>query len=444
VKPAWETLVVLLAWQVCLGAQEERSGGAATVFDSSLAAFALPLPGLPALERRAFAVGNALFNENWVKAPASVTSRDGLGPLFNAPSCSACHLRDGRGQPSDAALLFRLSVPGPQGPLPEPTYGGQLQPLALPGVPAEGKVQADYAEEKGAFADGAPFALRRPTYSFAALNYGPLHPQVMVSPRVAPALCGLGLLEAVPDSLILALADPEDRDGDGISGRPNLVRDPRTRTLRPGRFGWKATQLSLEEQIAGALQEDMGITSPLRPDQNHTAAQRAAVQAPSGGDPEIDAHRLERLVFYTRALGVPAHRGQQQQEVRRGQQLFEQARCSACHLPRLQTGPDALPQLAHQTIYPYTDLLLHDLGEGLADGRPDQGAGPREWRTPPLWGIGLVERVNGHTRFLHDGRARDLAEAILWHGGEASAARAAFARMAGAERQALVAFLNSL
>lgn len=430
------------------------SGGETTVFDTTINAFSLPARNLVPDQRRAFFVGNTFFNDNWVVAPASTEGRDGLGPTFNAPSCASCHFKDGRAAPPTKpgedrpGLLIRLAVPGADaygGPLPDPRYGGQLNDRGIPGVAAEGRLKRTVESVPGSYTDGEPYVLERPVYAFEDLAFGPLDPAVMISPRVAPAMPGLGLLEAVPEASILARADPDDADGDGISGRPNRVWDQAAGATRLGRFGWKANQPTIEQQVAGAFLGDIGVTSRLNPEQNCPDSQPDCQRAPSGGAPELDDHKLERVTRYSQTLAVPARRGLDDPEVRRGEALFAEARCTACHLPELRTGPDAaFPQLADQVIHPYTDLLLHDMGEGLADGRPDYLATGSEWRTPPLWGIGLVKTVNGHTRFLHDGRARDLAEAILWHAGEATAARDAFRALSRIDRAALLRFLNSL
>ena len=432
---------------------EALSGGAATVFATTRQAFGQPLPHLTADQETRFFVGNSFFNRNWVSAPSSTTARDGLGPLFNARSCSACHLHDGRGRPPESgedmlSMLVRLSVPGrdsEQGVVPEPTYGDQLNNLAVHGVPPEGRVLVSYEEITGAFADGEPYSLRKPTYTFADLNYGPMHPDTLASPRVAPAMIGLGLLEAVPEQTLMDLADPDDADGDGISGRVNKVWDKRRQRTVPGRFGWKANQPTVAQQVAGAFLGDIGITSPLFPHDNCPSTASACRQARNGGSPELSENLFGHVVFYSRTLAVPARRRAQEPAVRRGRQLFDAAQCGACHIPTLRTGVvPGLPDLSQQVIRAYTDLLLHDMGAALADGRPDFEATGSEWRTPPLWGIGLVETVNRHTYFLHDGRARNLAEAILWHGGEAEAAKEYFRRLPAADREALLQFLRSL
>ncbi len=411
-------------------------------------AFTFPAANLDARELEPFLAGKTLFNAVWQPQGGDFA---GLGPLFNQPSCAGCHPVNGRGAPGDghtaASLVVHLSAPGRSetgGPSPHPAYGGQLSDRAIPGVPAEGRVVIGYTEIAGEYGDGEPYTLRRPQYRFAGLAFGPIDGDILISPRVAPAVIGLGLLEAVPEALILALADPDDADGDGISGRPNRVWDPVTGTEALGRFGWKANTATLQQQNAGAAFGDIGITSSLFPDANCTAGQDACLAAATHQEPELSDERVDRLTLYTQVLAVPDRRDALDPAVNRGEALFREIGCASCHLTTLLTGDHPVAALSGQTIHPFTDLLLHDMGEGLADGRPDFLADGREWRTPPLWGIGLIETVNGHSNFLHDGRARTLAEAILWHGGEAEAAQAAFVAMEKADREALLAFLRSL
>ena len=429
---------------------EQLSGGAATVFMASPNAFGQPLATLERLDKLEFFVGNSFFNQNWVSAPASTTARDGLGPLFNARSCASCHFKDGRRRPPEFAgerstgFLVRFSVLDATGqPMPEPVYGGQLQDGAIQGVLPEGAVIISYEEVAGSFDDGTPYSLRRPVYSLVDLNYGALTENLLISPRVGNQMIGLGLLEAIPEAAILAQADPDDVDGDGISGRPNVVWDKMAEAEALGRFGWKANQPSLLQQTADAFLGDLGITTFINPLENCGLPFCAAL--PNGGTPEISDEDLAKVVLYASSLAVPARRDWDDPEVLQGKALFMQANYQACHTPSWQTGlHPTLAALSDQTIYPYTDLLLHDMGPELADNRPDFLATGSEWRTAPLWGLGLIETVNGHTYFLHDGRARNLMEAILWHGGEAAAARNAVLGLTANERAALICFLGSL
>ncbi|MDF2697957.1 MAG: thiol oxidoreductase, partial [Labilithrix sp.] len=346
------------------------------------------------------------------------------------------------------SMLVRLSVPGRSehgGPMPDPAYGDQLQENGILGVPAEGVTRVAYAEVAGSFADGAPFSLRRPTYSIEKLGYGPLPADIQLSPRTAPFVMGLGLLEAIPEATILALADPDDRNGDGISGRPNRVWDAERNATVLGRFGWKANQPNVRQQNAGAFLGDMGITTAMFPNEGCSASQGECLAAPTGATPQVRDLLFDQVTYYMKTLAVPGRRKVDDPVVRRGRKLFDSARCSGCHVTSLETGEDAdFPELSKQLIHPFTDLLLHDMGPELADGRPDFEATGSEWRTAPLWGIGLVQTVNRHSYFLHDGRARGFAEAILWHGGEAARSREAFVAMPKADRDALVVFLESL
>jgi CxxC motif-containing protein (DUF1111 family) len=433
---------------------EELAGGeAATSFDGTRTALTRPAPALAGDRLDGFFVGNSIFNRNWVTAPSSTEGLDGLGPTFNASSCSACHLLDGRGRPprpGEAMLssLVRLSIAGDGGPVAEPSYGDQFQPSSILGVPGEGLVELTWIEEPGSYGDGTAYSLRRPVIGFTDLGFGPMSEGVMTSLRVAPPVAGLGLLELVAEADIVALADPDDADGDGISGRPNRVVDVRTGQPALGRFGWKSNQPSIFQQSAGAFLGDIGITSSLFPGQNCPPAQTACAAAPdgTGGDGvEVTDDKLARITYYGMTLAAAGRRHVRDPDVLRGKRLFTELGCAGCHTPVLTTGDSAeLPELAHQVIRPYSDLLLHDMGDGLADGRPDGLADGREWRTPPLWGIGLIEIVNGHDLFLHDGRARGFAEAILWHGGEAEAAREGFRTLDADDRAAVLRFLESL
>ncbi len=433
-------------------ANTELSGGNATVFDASPKAFGFPVPGLDDDRRAEFFVGHSFFLRNWVAGGPPIT-RAGLGPLFNARACSACHANDGRGRPPEPGqplvqVLMRISVPGVGshgGVLPDPVYGGQIAGQANPGVHPEADIVATYTELPGQFGDGEQFSLRRPTYTATNLGYGPLAANALLSPRAAPAMIGLGLLEAVPESELRAIAKQQALAGNGVRGRLNSVWDVAAGKMAIGRFGWKAEQPSVFQQTAGAFNEDMGLTTPLLAKESYTDNQAAICETKSlASQPDVSAKILHDVALYSRALAVPARRGVTDSIVLRGQKLFQQAGCAVCHVPTLRTGDSDISQLAHQTIHPYTDLLLHDMGDGLSDQRPVFDATGNDWRTPPLWGIGLVSKVNGHTFFLHDGRARNLTEAILWHGGEAENAREQFRNLTKSDRDALLAFLNSL
>ncbi len=439
---------------------EALSGGSTTVMKFDQNAYSMPSANLAPMRRLDFSVGNSFFRNPWVIAPASTTARDGLGPLLNTNACQNCHIKDGRGHPpapdatSAVSMLVRLSIPaGPEhaevvrerGIAPEPSYGGQLQDMAIPGVAPEGKVRLRYSAEQVRFADGTEVELRRPEIELNDLAYGDMHPETRMSLRIAPPMIGLGLLEAIPEEALLANADPDDRNGDGISGRPNRVFDQTSRQTVIGRFGWKAGQPSLNQQNADAFFNDMGLSTSLLSGSSCTDRQTECRAMPDGGEPEVSDDILAQVLFYTRNLGVPARRNVDDPQVLAGKTLFHRAGCQSCHVPQFTTAADAAePELANQLIRPYTDLLLHDMGEGLADDRAEFEANGREWRTPPLWGIGLTQAVSGHTQFLHDGRARNLLEAILWHGGEAEKARQIVLGYDQNERTALLSFLESL
>lgn len=412
-------------------------------------AFSLPAPNLSPEHEEQFYSGNSFFNQSWVQAPSSTMARDGVGPLFNARACSGCHLHDGKGAPPDSGtapfvgVLLRLSVPGPDGaPVPDPVYGGQLQDQANPGVPVEAVPSIAWEEIAGSYGDGTPWSLVRPRYTISDPSHGPLPPDLMVSPRVAPHMIGLGLLEAIPAARLEQLADPDDADGDGVSGRIQWLDTPEGRVI--GRFGWKGDAPTVERQVAGAFAGDMGLTSRLVTADDCTDAETECRAEASGGSPEVEDHILERVVTYAHSLAVPVRRAADDPEVLAGKHVFGDLGCAACHVPSHTTEDAALPELSGQLVWPYTDLLLHDMGEELADDRPLAEASGREWKTPPLWGLGLVDDVGGHTRFLHDGRARSLEEAILWHGGEAQDARDGFVGASAADRAALLAFLEDL
>ncbi|ASY65069.1 putative thiol oxidoreductase [Sinorhizobium sojae CCBAU 05684] len=335
---------------------------------------------------------------------------------------------------------------------PDPVYGAQMQDSAVPGLAAEGRIVITYEEEPVTLAGGETITLRKPHYAVADLGYGSMDPATTLSPRVAPAMIGLGLIEAIHEADILANADPDDRNGDGISGRAALVRDRKSGTVTLGRFGWKAQNPTILQQTADAFATDIGISTPDL-DRSHgdcTAAQSACLRLPTGvqarlGPVEAPDPVLGLVTFYSASLAVPARRKASFPETLKGKRLFYEAGCPACHIPKYVTRRDAAhTEVAFQLVWPYSDFLLHDMGEGLADGQEVGLASGREWRTPPLWGIGLTRTVSGHTFLLHDGRARNFTEAILWHGGEAEMARSAFAAMPKDDRNALLTFLESL
>ena len=371
---------------------ELRPGGAATAFKTfNRDSFSHPSANMSFERELDFRIGDGIFRKLWVSAPASTRSSDGLGPLFNARSCQRCHLKDGRGHPPSPgeraeSMILKLSAARVG---PDLVYGGQLQNFAVQGATAEGEMTVSYQEIPVALADGETVRLRKPTYGIVRLGYGSPGPGTRLSPRVAPPVIGMGLLEAIAEADILAATDPDDRDGDGISGRPNLVwSDEHGRTML-GRFGWKAAQPTVAQQAAAAFRGDVGIATPLYPDPwgDCTDAQAACRKMPHGGIPEADRKMMDLVVFYTRNLAVPARRDVNDPTVLAGKRLFYESGCIACHRPKFVTRRDSIGrEQSFQLIWPYTDLLLHDMGDGLADDRPEGEATGREWRTPPLWG----------------------------------------------------------
>ena len=431
----------------------ELSGGATTAFDTTHDAFSLSVRNLRDEHRAQFFVGHQFFHENWLAASGSVSERGGLGPLFVARACSACHVRDGRGEVPEADLptetmAVRISIPGVDehgGSKPDPVYGLQLQTHALPGIKPEAEVLAGYHEMMDHYADGDAYYLHQPTFHVTNLGYGPISTNVAVSPLAAPAIIGLGLLEAVPEKTLRQLSKEVQRRTDGISGKINLVWDIGAKKMAVGRFGWKAEQPSVRQQCASAFYGDMGLTTALLPDENYTAAESVCTNSPSGGHPEVSEEIFDAVVLYSRMLAVPARRDVTNEMILRGEKIFQRLNCAVCHVQTLETGnAPGFPELSHQVIHPYTDLLLHDMGEGLSDHRQIFQASGRDWRTPPLWGVGLVGTVNDHDNFLHDGRARGLDEAILWHGGEAEKSKEQFIKLQKSDRETLLRFLSSL
>ena len=443
------------------------AGGNNTITRTDALAFNQPSPALLGAGLTYHATGQGVFEQ-----PFTLQQ---LAPLWNNEKCSGCHVNGGRSplgrDPLVPQLLFRVSVPGVAddgGPKPVPGIGGQIQPFVIVngvrGIGPEGTVSTTYAEQLQAFADGQTYSLRTPTYTpSVSLPAG-----TMLSPRIGQQVAGLGLLEAVAEQDILALADPNDQDHDGITGRPNWVWDAAAQQTTLGRFGWKANQPNLLQQAAAAFNGDLGITSPFFPLESNVPGggrnkRGPGVKLPSGGlssltaaaitlrtsaslttPTDINTDELFATAFYTGTLGVPATRSANDPQVLAGQALFVAAKCAACHTPVLRTSSQAPYGLGGQTIHPYTDLLLHDMGPGLADNRPDFLATGTEWRTAPLWGLGLSATTSSHTNYLHDGRARNVLEAVMWHGGEGDFSRRYVAQLAQADRDALVAFVKSL
>ncbi|MDR1876739.1 MAG: thiol oxidoreductase [Flavobacteriaceae bacterium] len=419
------------------------AGGATTIFLVSSQAYGSPSPDLSASEKYDHTMGNLFFERSFITAPAPLYG--GLGPIYNNVSCIACHPNDGRSNfPANinalSGFFLRISIPGEDahgGPNPVPGYGDQAKNQAIFGYQPEAKYQVTYTEIHEVLADGTVVTLQKPQYSLTN-TYIPIPPETMISPRIGMPVFGLGLLEAIPEENILARQDINDDNGDGISGKANYVWDEVDNIIKLGRFGWKANVPTVLIQTIGAFHGDLGITSPYRPNENSYADDGLE------DDPEIDENTVKLVDLYCRTLGVPAPRNINDPIVREGASIFGKIGCVKCHTPRQETGYSPISVLSYQTFYPYTDMLLHDMGDELADGRPDFLADGNEWKTRPLWGIGLTQIINGHTRFLHDGRARNLTEAILWHGGESEDSKNKFKELSLDKRNALLAFLNSL
>ncbi len=480
-----ETLAgVSMQQLVSFDPQEVKQGGDTGISISSAESYSKPSSNLTASRKGHFFIGNAFFRQPWVIAPASTDSRDGLGALFNVAACQSCHVKDGRGHApmtsdDDAdSLLIRLAMPATtdeqrqqlQNSLIEkvvhPMYGGQLQDRGIQGVPAEARIAVQWVDKPVTFADGHIETLRAPTFNLTKPGYGAFDDDLMVSPRVALPMIGLGLLEQIPDEAIKKQAvDNKNRTNGDISGKFNWVMDPQTGKAALGRFGWKAGQTKLITQNQSAFNEDMGLTSNIRPHESCMPTQTACMNATTGADEqgngkspvEVNDEVAKFVEFYTRNLAVPHRRNADDKLVLAGKKRFYDMGCQSCHTPRYQlpkTDDDHLEQHG-QVIYPYTDLLLHDMGDDLAD-RTIAGKLPAkdiqveflansyEWRTPALWGVGLAQTVDPQATFLHDGRARTLMEAVLWHGGEAQKQQQKVLKLDKQGRTELNAFLQSL
>jgi CxxC motif-containing protein (DUF1111 family) len=425
---------------------DRLSGGSQTVFDVTSHAFTSEFSGMSAYDEFVHGMGDDAFEQSFVTAPSTINN--GLGPAFNNVSCRSCHHNDGRGVPSaggqHSSLLMRISYPGagPNGEsLPVPGYGTQVQDQSVYGKNPEAKVIITYTSQTAHFADGVEYTLHTPTYTLTNLHE-PINGNYLLSPRLAPPVFGLGLLEAISEEAILQNADPSDVNGDGISGKANYVWDPYNQRRMLGRFGLKSNTATLLTQVAAAYNNDIGITSSLFPTETvHGQPQMDEYD----DDYELTDEILNAAKFYVQTLQVPARRNVTNEEVIRGKEIFMNAKCGSCHIPTFNTAVNvAFPYVSNQRIHPYTDLLVHDMGSGLADNRPDFLADGNEWRTPALWGLGLYETVNYPAYYLHDGRANTIMEAIMWHGGEAEQSALFVKNLSTADRNALLKFLKSL
>lgn len=428
---------------------EYYAGGEATVFVADANAYDMVIANGSALSRQMFDQGRSLFHQEFV--PYGQGDFDGLGPLFINTSCISCHAGNGRSQPPqteidyNSGLLMRFSLAGDGEngqPVPVPGFGNQLQTRSIEGTVPEAHFLLFYEIFNETYGDGTTVPMHQPYHQMID-NYTELPPGMLFTLRLGSPVYGLGLLEAVPEADILSREDETDSDNDYISGRANYVWNAMTGQMEIGRFGWKASNPTIEQQTASAFHDDMGITSP-----GAFAVEVGSGQSNAtigfGPEPDVGSDVIDDVSNFLRVTGVPAPRNLEDPIVMRGRELFYQLNCNGCHTPSLTTGTSVIPELSNQVIYPYTDLLIHDMGEVLADGRPDFAASTNEWRTPPLWGIGLTLLVNPQARFLHDGRATSLEEAILWHGGEAHWAKEYFKSLPASDREALLQFLESL
>lgn len=429
---------------------DRLSGGSFTTLDASTQAFKQAIDGLTARQDVVHNIGDGTFDQVFVAAPAPHFG--GLGPVFNNIACINCHRNDGGGFPStgssNSGMLMRISIPGMDehgGPLEAPGFGLQIQDQALLGTVPEATVNTSYTDFTVSYPDGNTVTLHRPAYALQN-PYTALPGGYMLSPRLAPPLIGMGLLENIPESTILSFVDAGDQNGDGIIGKANYVWDSYTKKTELGRFGVKANTSTLLMQVATAYQQDMGVTSYAQPVESADGqSQMSIIAKNSDPEPELVDSLLNYVTFYVQTLAVPARRDVLDSVNRHGEVLFTQVNCSGCHRTTMYTGVNPAINLSSQRIHPYTDMLLHDMGDGLADNRPDYLATGREWRTPPLWGIGLLSRTNGGSAYyLHDGRAQTMEEAILWHDGEAAKAKQQFMQLSQADRSALLQFLSSL
>lgn len=409
---------------------------------------------LYAVDEDKFMLGKSFFTIPWVEAPSATTARDGLGPLYNANSCVACHPFDGKGMlytktgSVSRSLIAKLSIEANnsfehqnflnyKGFVPEPVYGNQLSINATFGVKPEGRVDVSFEEKELTFFDGEKQVLLKPKYKVVDLNYGDIQPNTNISYRMAPTLYGLGLIDQISNEDILANEDVDDKDGDGISGKANFVYSNITKKYELGKFTYKASVPFLKEQIAGAAINDMGITTSIFQNENCTKFQKECNDAPKAKDKiDLPDNRLDAIKYYIENLKV--YTLKKDEKYNSGLAIFESLSCAKCHITTFKTKQN-------EVINPFSDFLLHDMGDDLADGRVEFKASKNEWRSTPLWGISLYEKMNKQKqRFLHDGRARDIQEAILWHGGEANNSKEGFMKLPKDKREELIKFIEEL
>ncbi|WP_019616864.1 di-heme oxidoredictase family protein [Psychromonas ossibalaenae] len=480
-------LLSLISTASCaLDQKQHLSAGETSVNSTKASAFSQHSANMKNIKNiLKFNGGNKFFEEPWAQSAGSVSSQDGLGPLFNNNACQDCHVRDGRGHASAApngqrgsdfsTMLLRVSKSSISetqqlkidksllANVGDTCIGGQLQHQANFGIRPEAVQQVSYQYQTVTFADGVTQELRRPIWHVSA-NGCEIDDDSVLSARIAPPMIGLGLLALIDEKQILARQDISDSDNNGISGKANQVWSIQDQRVTLGRFGWKAGQPTLKQQAAGAFLGDMGISSDFFSEQNCLPHQSACLNAKNGnGDMvnpdagyEVSTKVLDKVAFYSHHLAVPKRRNAYSQKVLQGKQVFMELGCAQCHSETYTTQKSVeFPELSEQKIYPYTDMLLHDMGKDLSDfDKRSQSvngklkveflAQANEWRTPPLWGIGLAKTVDPQASFLHDGRARTILEALLWHGGEAQKSKNALLKIDSDKRSALLAFLQDL
>ena len=426
-----------------------KAGGETTIYSENSFAYGTPAPNLTDAEDDLHAIGDQAFDIKFVSSATSPYR--GLGPIYNSNSCISCHPGEGRASfPTDLTIsrgfFMRVSLPGADahgGPVPVPGFGTQVQNRSLTGFQPEGRFHVSFTDSIVTFRDGTKVTLKVPHYNLTGVSATP-PANILISPRTSMPIYGLGLLENIPEADILAKEDINDSNGDGISGKANRVWDEANQRMGLGRFGWKANTATLLDEAAGSFSGDLGVTNPYHGYMVEIGKGQAHSYDNENDEPEMSKDLVDATTFYLQTLAVPAMRNANKKSVRYGAYIFEGIGCAACHTPKQRTLNAPTRALANQTFYPYTDMLLHDMGAALADRRPDFLANGYEWRTRPLWGIGLQNLVSGHTNFLHDGRAKNITEAILWHGGESERSKKIFLKLTKKEREDLLEFLNSI
>ena len=429
--------------------------------------YSTPLADIEIEDKLNFHIGKNVFQKLWVPSPSSTTASDGLGPLFNTRSCNNCHINNGRGHAPEAnvngvsvpSFLIRLGKAHSESFTPhqyiyphigDVRYGHQFQGQSSPGIQPEGDYYLTYDTHIETLDDGSKVELRSPNLHWRTLNYGNFEKSTRFTMLTSPALIGMGLLDNIPQKDIIAKADPDDRNKDGISGRVSWIKSGGNILL--GRFGYKASAPTVSAQNQSAFHTDLGLSTPLTPSPygDCTEFQIDCLKSPTGNSPhldnlEVDKQQARLVDLFVSLSSPPAMRNLTSKSFLEGKRFFDDGGCASCHTPKMKTGNSSeFSVLNNQTFYPFTDMLLHDMGPALASGFPSFSASTTEWRTSPLWGIGLSKNVSGRVSFLHDGRARSIEEAILWHGGEAKKSQEYYKSLNQEHRKKLIYFLESL